>query len=82
VESSPDDPTFHVVALSLPGFGFSTAPTKKGFGSIQYAEVCDILLHDILLSIFGIGWEQVDAGPRVRGVWCVLSMADDLYIVS
>lgn len=35
-----DRPSFHVVALSLPGYGFSEAPTKKGFGLTQYAEVC------------------------------------------
>jgi len=32
-------PSFHVVALSLPGFGFSAGPKKKGFGVDQYAEV-------------------------------------------
>ena len=40
VDTPPDVPSFHVVALSLPGFGFSEAPKKKGFGSRQYAEVC------------------------------------------
>ena len=40
VDASADHPSFHVVALSLPGYGFSTAPTKKGFGLVQYAEVC------------------------------------------
>ncbi len=35
------NPSFHVVALSLPGFGFSEAPSKKGFRINQYAEVCD-----------------------------------------
>ena len=36
---SPDQPSFHVVAFSLPGFGFSEAPKKKGFAVAQYAEV-------------------------------------------
>ncbi|KZT19988.1 alpha/beta-hydrolase [Neolentinus lepideus HHB14362 ss-1] len=36
---SPDYPSFHVVVLGLPGFGFSQAPSKKGFGMSQYAEV-------------------------------------------
>ena len=32
-------PSFHVVTFSLPGFGFSEAPKKKGFSIAQYAEV-------------------------------------------
>ncbi|KAF7332854.1 EHN domain-containing protein [Mycena venus] len=40
----PDRPSFHVVALSLPGYGFSEAPTKKGFRIAQYAEVCNKLM--------------------------------------
>lgn len=36
---SPNYPSFHVVAMSLPGFGFSEAPTKRGFKAAQYAEV-------------------------------------------
>ena len=42
---SPDQPRFHVVALSLPGFGFSEAPKKKGFAVRQYAEV-RVLSHE------------------------------------
>ncbi|OJT04975.1 hypothetical protein TRAPUB_4223 [Trametes pubescens] len=40
----PDQASFHVVALSLPGFGFSEAPKKKGFASKQYAEVANKLM--------------------------------------
>jgi pimeloyl-ACP methyl ester carboxylesterase len=40
VKASPKHPSFHVVAISLPGFGFSAAPAKKGFSLSQYAEVC------------------------------------------
>jgi hypothetical protein len=36
---STDEVTFHVVAFSLPGYGFSDAPKKKGFATDQYAEV-------------------------------------------
>ncbi|RDX44900.1 alpha/beta-hydrolase [Lentinus brumalis] len=42
--SSPDQPSFHVVALSLPGFGFSENPKKKGFAWRQYAEVANKLM--------------------------------------
>ncbi|KAF9005508.1 Alpha/Beta hydrolase protein [Cyathus striatus] len=38
-QSSPDHPSFHVVAFSLPGYGFSEAPKKKGFAIDQFAEV-------------------------------------------
>ncbi|KAF9005462.1 alpha/beta-hydrolase [Cyathus striatus] len=44
--SAVDDshPTFHVVAPSLPGYGFSSAPTKKGFKYAQYAELFNKLM--------------------------------------
>ena len=38
-ESALDHPSFHGVAISLPGFGFSEAPRKKGFAGDQYTEV-------------------------------------------
>lgn len=41
---SDDQPSFHVVALSLPNFGFSEAPKKTGFSASQYAEVCNKLM--------------------------------------
>lgn len=40
----PEHPSFHVVAISLPGFGFSDAPKKPGFGMAQHAEVCNKLM--------------------------------------
>ena len=43
-QGSPDHPSFHVVALSLPGYGFSDSPKKKGFAVGQYAEVCNKLM--------------------------------------
>ncbi|KAF8869036.1 alpha/beta-hydrolase [Infundibulicybe gibba] len=47
VQASPDHPSFHVVVPSLPGYGFSTAPTKKGFSLTQYAETC----HKLMLAL-------------------------------
>lgn len=45
--SSPRDPkapAFHVVAPSLPNFGFSDAPKKRGFAVAQYAELAQKLM--------------------------------------
>ena len=41
--SSPEHPSFHVVAPSLPAVGFSEAPHKPGFAPAQYAEVRSLL---------------------------------------
>jgi len=46
-EASPDHPSFHVVALSLPNYGFSEGTKKKGFGIAQYAEVA----HKLMLTL-------------------------------
>lgn len=39
IASSPDHPSFHVVQLGLPGYGFSEGPKKKGFAGKEYAQV-------------------------------------------
>ncbi|KAF8817106.1 alpha/beta-hydrolase [Phlegmacium glaucopus] len=44
VQADPEFPSFHVVALSLPGYGFSEAPKKPGFELKQYAEVGNKLM--------------------------------------
>ncbi|CAK5272138.1 unnamed protein product [Mycena citricolor] len=44
---SSDGPAFHIVAISLPGFGFSQAPKTKGFDIAQHAEVC----HKLMLAL-------------------------------
>ncbi|KAJ7644627.1 Alpha/Beta hydrolase protein [Roridomyces roridus] len=43
-QNSEHHPSFHVVAISLPGYGFSKAPSKKRFDMDQYAEVCNKLM--------------------------------------
>lgn len=45
--TGPDQPSFHVVAPSLPNFGFSGKVTTSGFGPLQYAEVC----HKLMLRL-------------------------------
>ncbi|KAJ6590536.1 Alpha/Beta hydrolase protein [Mycena vulgaris] len=40
-------PAFHLVAMSIPGYGFSQAPSTKGFDLEQYAEVG----HKLMLAL-------------------------------
>ncbi|KAH7414409.1 Alpha/Beta hydrolase protein [Phaeosphaeria sp. MPI-PUGE-AT-0046c] len=44
---STDKPAFHVVAPSLPNFGFSQKILKPGFALSQYAETCHQLMQDL-----------------------------------
>ena len=50
-ESQDNRPAFHVVAPSLPNFGFSQGTKKRGFAIEQYAETC----HKLMLRL---GYEQ------------------------
>lgn len=45
--SAPSGPAFHIVAPSLPNFGFSASVTTRGFAIAQYAETC----HKLMLSL-------------------------------
>ncbi|KAH8832506.1 Alpha/Beta hydrolase protein [Flagelloscypha sp. PMI_526] len=47
IDGSGDFPAFHVVALSLPNFGFSDGVKSKGFKLEQHAEVA----HKLMLSL-------------------------------
>ncbi|CBF82221.1 hypothetical protein AN5262.2 [Aspergillus nidulans FGSC A4] len=42
------DPAFHLVAPSIPGFGFSPAPSKSGVGPNVVARAYKILMTDVL----------------------------------
>jgi pimeloyl-ACP methyl ester carboxylesterase len=44
----PGAPRFHVVAASLPGFGFSDVPARPGVGFATTAELMAKLMHDAL----------------------------------
>lgn len=45
LKESSNGVSFHVVAPSLPNFGFSSGVAKPGFGLKQYAEVCHRLMQ-------------------------------------
>ncbi|KIK65124.1 hypothetical protein GYMLUDRAFT_194926 [Collybiopsis luxurians FD-317 M1] len=47
IQSSSEFPSFHVVAFSLPGFGFSEGAHKPRFAAEQYAEVG----HKLMLAL-------------------------------
>lgn len=47
LKGDDNSPAFHVVAPSLPNFGFSSGVTRRGFGLAQYAEV----LHKLMLKL-------------------------------
>jgi hypothetical protein len=49
-------PAFHVVAPSLPNFGFSSGVTKAGFHLEKYAEVCHKLMLELGFDKYGIYW--------------------------
>ncbi|KZT23429.1 alpha/beta-hydrolase [Neolentinus lepideus HHB14362 ss-1] len=51
VEVSSEHPSFHVVVLGLPGYGFSQGVKQKGFKIAQYAEVG----HKLMLAL---GYEE------------------------
>ncbi|KAF2119109.1 Alpha/Beta hydrolase protein [Lophiotrema nucula] len=61
-------PAFHVVAPSLPNFGFSGAVKKKGFGMKQYAETC----HRLMLKL---GYEEYVSQGGDWGTFITRAMA-------
>jgi len=53
VKGGNGTPAFHVVAFSLPGYGFSETPKKKGFGLPQYAEIGNKLMLQLGYDQYG-----------------------------
>ena len=45
--AGPGKQAFHVVAPSLPGFAFSSAPKQKGFGLKQIAKTFNQLMLEL-----------------------------------
>ncbi len=52
-------PAFHIVAPSLPNFGFSSGITKKGFGVLKYGETC----HKLMLKL---GYNKYGQSRRLK----------------
>lgn len=61
----PDKPSFHVVVVSLPNFGFSDRVRTRGFGIPQYAEAC----HKVMMALGYERYGMYGFVPVGRGVW-------------
>ena len=53
---------FHVVAPSLPGYGFSSAPTRKGTGPFEVAGLWKTLMEGLGYPRFGTQGGDIGAG--------------------
>ncbi|PGH15540.1 hypothetical protein AJ79_02322 [Helicocarpus griseus UAMH5409] len=60
--NNSDSPSFHIVAPSLPNYGFSQGVSKRGFGLAQYAETC----HKLMLQL---GYDQYVTQAGDWGYW-------------
>ncbi|KAJ5634838.1 hypothetical protein N7528_002680 [Penicillium herquei] len=67
LQGADDQPSFHVVAPSLPNFGFSSGVTERGFGWAQYAET----FHKLMLKL---GYYQYVTQGGDLGFWITRSM--------
>lgn len=68
LQKSINGVSFHIVAPSLPNFGWSQGPNRTGFGLKQYAEVCDQLMRSLGYS------KYVTQGGK-SALWCHVPMA-------
>ena len=56
--SDGKQPAFHIVAPSLPNFGFSQSVKQKGFMLPQYAETCHKLMLKLGYKEYGTNIKQ------------------------
>ena len=66
---------FHVVAPSLPGFGFSEAPSRTGYGAHKIADLLDALMQALGYPRYLAQGEAAAGGcpagcHRAGGAWC------------
>ncbi|KAJ7681483.1 Alpha/Beta hydrolase protein [Mycena rosella] len=70
-EKSADHPSFHVVVLGLPGYGFSEGPSTKGFDMAQYAEArsSDFIFNDTIINDGLAGLIRASISVTQGGDW-------------
>ena len=73
--SNSSDPSFHVVAVDLPGYGFSPAPEFTGLGPREMGDAVDTLMQQLGYAQYGI--QTTDLGWWV-GMWMMQDHADSL----
>ncbi|KAK7934607.1 hypothetical protein PG985_000102 [Apiospora marii] len=66
---SADEPAFHVVAPSIPGYGFSPAPRKAGMGYRQTAAAFAALMRRLGYDRYV--WQGGDAGSFIGHFLCL-----------
>ena len=54
--------SFHVVVPSIPGYGFSEAPTTSGWSNSRIAELMDALMASLSYQRYGVHGGDVGAG--------------------
>lgn len=72
---NPDDQHFHVVAVDLPGYGFSPAPVLSTLGPKQLAFAFDNLMRTLGYSRYGV--MSTDQGWWI-GMWMSYLIPDSL----
>lgn len=69
------DKGFHVVAVDLPGFGFSPAPTETGLGPREMGIAFDAMMQQLGYDTYGL--VTTDAGFLV-GMWMMVDVTESL----
>ena len=68
-------PSFHVVAVDLPGFGFSPAPTYPGLGPREMGDAFNALMQQLGYPRYGV--QSTDLGWFV-GMWMAQDLSSNL----
>ncbi|TGZ80518.1 alpha/beta-hydrolase [Ascodesmis nigricans] len=66
--SSPTTQAFHVIAPSIPGFSFSSPPTKPGFDIMKIGHLYHQLMQDVLgkLAWLALRWMTAEEKKRLE----------------